>query len=202
MGINNCIQFGKNLFFKTHVLEKSTFNPFIFNKKDAYIVELALEDTDNIKLLNNLSEKWKDGEFTKFITSTTALPNRRVYAITSEVNELNAKNIYGLADFKFDNNKAILSFLQASPEQLGEQKNIKSIGRSLLTSLCEPFAKHGITSIETFARPKEKPFYKAVFPHLQEKYSTQDSYTNIVINLTDDSHSVPKASTENFQFYF
>ena len=199
--IKKGIAYGEKLLLKSKVLERDKFNPLTFNKKDAFILELDLADSNNTKLLEELRELWKDGEFTKFITNPVGDSKRKLYAISSNADNVSAQDVYGLADFKFEGDNAILSFLQAAPQELTQNRNIKSIGRSLLTDLFDYFKELGVSRIETFSRPQEKSFYKTVFTNLQEKASTQHSYTNIVINLRDDVKP-PATETQSFDFYF
>ncbi len=41
----------------------------------------------------------------------------------------------------------------------------------------------GIETMDLFAEPRVKPFYKKVFPKIKDKESTKDSYTNLILNI-------------------
>lgn len=168
----------------TKVLEKSMGK---YLPKEAHIIEMSYSDVKDAKALDAIKDKWAKSQFAMMICSPSQLPQRKIYAITTQnknFSEPNPDMVMGLADFQFKDKNASLRFLQADPNIINStDRTILGVGKNLMIGLVENFKSSGIKTMDLFAESRVKPFYKKVFPTIKDKESTMDSYTNLILDI-------------------
>lgn len=154
---------------------------------EANIVEMSFNNPEDVKALEELPKIWKGGEFTDIIASSSTSPNRRIYAITTQTGDferIDSTKILGAADFSLHGKNANLRFLQAKPSIISQpEREITGIGKYLMQGICKYFKEQGMETMDLFSTWRVKPFYKKIFPTIEDKPSTCDSNTNLILKL-------------------
>lgn len=181
---STAINFKATPLMKTSVLKKTAGK---YLAEDAHLVEMNSLEPNDVNAITQIKEKWSDSLYAKMIYIPTNSSQRKIYALTSQTDNFSQPEpdkIMGLADFFISEKNVNLKFLQVSPEILNdEQRQIKGVGRSLIQSMVSHLSNLGIETMDLFAEPRVKPFYKKVFPKIKDKESTKDSYTNLILNI-------------------
>lgn len=179
--------FGAKPILKTSVIKKITRDVSEFVPIEANIVELDLNNAKDAIAIATLKNNWANGRLTEIICSPFSSEARKLYAVTSQntnFENIDTNQILGLADCFIKDGNANLRFLQAKPEFVDNpNRTIKNIGASLVQGLTEKFKLDGLTSLDVFAEQKLKPFYRKICPQIQDKESTMDSCTNLILYL-------------------
>lgn len=155
--------------------------------KEAHIIEMNYSDIKDAKALDVIKEKWAKSQFSAMICSNYTSPQRKIYAITSQNNDFAnpvPEKIMGLADFLLKGDNANLRFLQADPNIINSSdRTIIGVGKNLMEGVVENLKSLGFKTMDLFAEQRVKPFYKKVFPTIQDKESTMESYTNLILDI-------------------
>ncbi len=183
-GINNNPAFCGKPILKTSVLKKVQN---AYSNADAHIVELDFNNPSDYKAADNLQTLWKGEEFLPMMLCSKTNESKRVFVLTSQDKDfenMDSSKILGIVDFFLYDKTADIKFLQADTNII-KQKNreIKGIGSSLIKGVCEYFKGLGFEEMQVFSRITEKPFYKKVFPNIQDRISTKDNSANLVVKL-------------------
>ncbi len=168
----------------TKVLEKC-LDKYI--PKEAHIIEMSYSDVKDAKALEVIKDKWAKSQFAMMICSPYELPQRKIYAITTQNSDFSnpePEKLMGLADFLLKGDNANLRFLQIDPNIINStDREILSVGKNFMKDIVENFKSSGFKTMDLFAEPRVKPFYKKVFPTIKDKESTVDSYTNLILDI-------------------
>ena len=183
----NNTQFCGTHIMKTSVLKKAGQELKQYLPHEANIVELDYNLPADKKVAEDLCKTWKGAEFIPIISGWTTSPTRRVFAITTQnsgYENLDASKIMGMADFSLNGTRAHTRFLQAKPEIINQpDRDIKGVGRSLMQGMMSHFKDQGYQDMTVFVRRTEKPFYRNIFPNIQDKPCTAEDSTNMILNL-------------------
>lgn len=154
---------------------------------NAHVIEMSYSDVNDAKALETIKDKWAKSQFAAMICSNYTSPHRKVYAITTQTQDFAnpvPEKIMGLADFILKGENANLRFLQADPDIINaNNRAILGVGKSLMKGVVENLKLLGFKTMDLFAEQRVKPFYKKVFPAIQDKESTMENYTNLILNI-------------------
>lgn len=183
----NNTQFCGTHIMKTSVLKKAAKELKQYIPHEAHIVELDYNVPADKKVAEELFRTWQGAEFIPIISSRTTSPSRRVFAITtqnSNYENLNASEIMGVADFAFKDTHSHTSFLQAKPEIINKpDRDIKGVGRALMQGIISHIKGLGYEDMKVFVRHTEKPFYRNIFPNIEDKLCTAEDSTNMILRF-------------------
>ena len=154
---------------------------------EAHIVELDYNTQTDKKVLSELYKNWTDAEFIPMITNSTTSPTRKIFAITTQnsaYDNLNTDEILGIADISLKDSHVHTRFLQANPNIINQtDRETKGLGRSLMQGIMSYFKELGFEDMKVFVRQSEKPFYRKIFPNIEDKFSTADDSSNMILKL-------------------
>lgn len=179
---SNRLNFGATPLGKAQVLKRAATNPEKYFPVNVNFVEMNPSNPADNETFENLKNIWANGRFTEVICSKSFVPNRKIYALTTQQNNcetINPKKVIGLADCVFDTEKMTLRFIQS------EHEDYKHAGEALLKSVADNAKGMGAKTMEVFVEGNIKPFYRKVCPTIADKPCTKDSSTNLVLNLLD-----------------
>ncbi|MCR5264963.1 MAG: hypothetical protein K6E29_00030 [Cyanobacteria bacterium RUI128] len=172
---------------KTNVLKKAAKELKQYIPHEANIVELDYSVPADKKAAEELYKTWQGAEFIPIITSSSSSPTRHIYAITTQnsgYENIDASKIMGIADFDLKGTHSHTRFLQAKPEIINQpDRDIKGVGRALMQGVISHFKGLGVEDMKVFVRHTEKPFYRNIFPNIEDKLSTAEDSSNMILRF-------------------
>lgn len=147
---------------------------------DVSLVEMNHNNPNDKKALDELKTIWADGRFTEITCSESFIPNRKVYALTTQkysFDNINPNKVIGLADGILNSDNLYLRFIQSN------HKEYKHAGKAMLETIVENAKSFGAKTMDVFVEENIKPFYRKVFPQIKDKPCTQESSTNLILDL-------------------
>lgn len=183
---NNTVFCGTHI-VKTNVLKKAGQELKQYLPCEANIVELDYNIPADKKVAEELCKTWQGAEFIPMISGWTTSPSRRVFAITTQnsgYENMDPSKIMGVADFTLKDTHSTTRFLQTKPEIINaSDREIKGVGRSLMHELVSYFKGLGYQDMSLFSAQSIKPFYRKIFPNIEDKFSTADDSTNMILKF-------------------
>ena len=181
---NNSPNFGARHLLKTSIVEKVANEA---KNIEANLVEMKFSDINDYAVLDNLKSSWSKGEYTQMICSPSYNDSRKIQVLTLQTDgfeRLDEDKILGVVDILINGEKATIRFLQGKPSIVYDKnRKIHRIGDALCNGLRTWLKEHNIKTLDVFVERSKQPFYRKALPDIRDKACTQDSYTNMILDV-------------------
>ena len=179
---NNCNSpsFNGVLLGKTKIFKRSANGSL----ENVHFVEMDSKNPFDKFTLSSLKNIWASGRFTEMICSKTGNPNDKIYALTTQADnfeQINPNKVVSLACGARYDDVFRLRFLQTKYDEY------KHAGKATLLSIADNAKINGVKTVEVFVEERIKPFYRKVFPNIQDKPCTKESSANMILKIADDN---------------